>query len=398
MSGIYTALMKRLLPAPLPLPIGERVRVAVGAALGLLITAVLSLQWSDALTGHSVGLVHIALVAPIGASAVLLFALATGPMSQPWSVLVGNTVSALVGIACARLVPVPLFAAALAVGFAVGLMFLLRALHPPGGAMALLAVLTGQTDFAFALYPVALDSGLLVLLAWSYHSLCGRPYLPNLQRPPDDRAVANSDSGARTYDAGTRFTAADLEAALSSHQQLLDVGAEDLQAVLARAETIAYSRRMAELLCRDLMSSAVVSVQFGDTLAVAWDAMRQRRVKALPVVDRARRIVGIVTQSDFLRHAGLDKQEGLVQRIRDFVRKSPSSNSDQPEVVGQIMTRRVRVSSADKPLADLVPLFSKHGHHHIPIVDAEQRLVGIITQTDMVRMLAQLARPATDAL
>ena len=53
------------------------------------------------------------------------------------------------------------------------------------------------------------------------------------------------------------------------------------------------------------------------------------------------------------------------------------------------MTRQVRVASADRHLAELVPLFADTGHHHIPIIDAEQRLVGIITQSDLVAALCK---------
>ncbi|UUZ55438.1 HPP family protein [Massilia sp. H-1] len=51
------------------------------------------------------------LIAPMGASAVLLFCLPASPLAQPWAVIGGNLVSALVGVACARLLPDPLLAA-----------------------------------------------------------------------------------------------------------------------------------------------------------------------------------------------------------------------------------------------------------------------------------------------
>ncbi|MDX2396489.1 CBS domain-containing protein, partial [Streptomyces sp. DK15] len=120
--------------------------------------------------------------------------------------------------------------------------------------------------------------------------------------------------------------------------------------------------------------------------------MRQRRIKALPVVDRARRIVGIVTVADFMRHADLDRHHGIGDRLRAMVQRVASSHSEQPEVVGQIMTRTVRVASADRPLVDLVPLFSEGGHHHIPIIDHAQRLVGIVTQSDLVGALYRAVR------
>lgn len=59
-------------------------------------------------------------------------------------------------------------------------------------------------------------------------------------------------------------------------------------------------------------------------------------------------------------------------------------HADKPDVVGQIMTRRVMVASEHKSIIELVPIFAEAGHRHIPIVDAELRLVGIVTQSDVI--------------
>ena len=88
-----------------------------------------------------------------------------------------------------------------------------------------------------------------------------------------------------------------------------------------------------------------------------------------------------------MRHAGVDAHHQIGQRLRELMRPTGSVHSDKPEVAGQIMSRKVRVASQDRQVVELVPLFSEGGHHHIPIIDAERRLVGIITQSDLVRSL-----------
>lgn len=57
------------------------------------------------------------------------------------------------------------------------------------------------------------------------------------------------------------------------------------------------------------------------------------------------------------------------------------------------MTRQVRVASEHRHLVDLIPLFGSSGHHHIPIVDAAERLVGIVTQSDVVAALGRIDAP-----
>jgi CBS domain-containing membrane protein len=366
------AWLNALRPAPQAVNARERLRAVLGAGLGVLLAGALShaamapsLPW---------------LVAPLGASAVLVFGVPASPLAQPWAVVGGNTVSALAGIACMRWLGLPpLAVAAVAVALAIGLMFTLRCLHPPGGAAGLLMVLTGTHDWHFALQPVALNSLLLVLAGMAYNSLTGRRY-PHAQR------AAPPPAGAQM--APPRFGEAELDAVLARYNQVLDVPRDDLAELLHEAEMLSYGRRLRGLRCADIMSSPAVSVEFGTPLAEAWALLQQHGIKALPVVDRVQRIVGIVTRADFMRAAEADQREGLAGRLQSLLQRSPATHSSKPEVVGQIMSRQVRVASADRPIAELVPLFSATGHHHIPIVGEQARLVGILTQSDLVKAMS----------
>ncbi|RDE06473.1 HPP family protein [Sphingomonas aracearum] len=169
------------------------------------------------------------LVAPLGASAVLVFAVPASPLAQPWSVVGGNTLSALVGVAVARIVPDAALAAGVAVGAAILVMSLLRCLHPPGGAAALTAVIGGPAihaaGFAFAFWPVAVNSVLLVLLGIAFHRISGHSYPHRLAPAP-----------------GPRFAPSDIDAALAEMHESFDISREDLDALLARAEAHAARR------------------------------------------------------------------------------------------------------------------------------------------------------------
>lgn len=363
-----------LWPAPLPADLRERARVAAGAAVGIALAALLCRAAVPAGTAWPW------LVAPLGASAVLVFGVPTSPLAQPWAVLGGNTLSALVGVACARWIGPPEAAAALAVGGAIALMFALRCLHPPGGASALLAVLAGVHDWRFALFPVAANALLLVLAGVAWNRATRRPY-PVAQRPAGAR-----DDEARAIDA-------DLDAVLARYNQVLDVGREDLKALLQDAQLRGYRRKLEGLRCRDIMSARPVTVHIRTPLPEAWALFARHRVKALPVVDRRGSVVGIVTRADFLRAAGVAASDGAA----DHQRKLSRAQGDAGATVAGIMTRRVRVASADRHLAELLPLFSSTGHHHLPIVDAEDRLVGMVTQTDVVAALAALPQAVTEA-
>lgn len=364
------AWLRALRPAQVRVDARERLRVALGAGLGIALTAWLS----QVLAGS--GAVGLWIVGPIGASAVLVFGVPSSPLAQPWSVIGGNTLSALAAIACVHWFDGPsAVTAGAAVALAVGGMFALRCLHPPGGAMALTLTLAQVADWHFAFAPVLLNCALLVCAGMVYNSLTGRRY-PHAQQdaaaPKAPRAGLNQS---------------DIDAALARYNQVIDLPSDDLQALLRDAEVHAYGRRLSELRCADVMTGEPVAVQFGTSLEEAWALLRGRHIKALPVLDRSRRLVGIVTLADFMRAAELDLHQGFDAKLRGLIRRSTSSHSNKPEAVGQIMTRQVRVASVDRPLADLVPLFASTGHHHVPVVDADQRLVGILTQTDVVAAL-----------
>lgn len=345
------AWLRALWPAPLAIDRSERLRVVVGAALGVLLTALLSQAFGGAAATAW-------LVAPMGATTVLVFAVPSSPMAQPWAVIGGNVVSALVGIACARWVGPPALAAALAVSGAIAAMLALRCLHPPGGACALLTALTGVTDPTFALFPVLVNSLLLMAAALAYHRATRQAHPQTL---PAAQARAAPESAID----------ADLDAVIARYNQVLDIHREDLKALLEDTRLRGYQRKLVDIRCSDIMSRQLVTVHATTALAAAQALMRQHRVKALPVVDSAGGIAGIVTTADFVRAAAT------------------------VESVGQIMTRKVRVASADSHLAELIPLFGSSGHHHLPIVDAAGRLVGIVTQSDVVAALCRPTSPAS---
>jgi|GEM_PF-1051278 len=141
--------LQAFLPHPMAVSTPERIRAALGGAVGIALTAFVSLAIARQFD------LPTWLVAPLGASAVLVFAVPSSPLAQPWSVVGGNTVSALCGLVVCNLIPDPVVAAALAIGSAIGVMFALRCLHPPGGAMALLVVLTHTHAWSFALFCIA---------------------------------------------------------------------------------------------------------------------------------------------------------------------------------------------------------------------------------------------------
>lgn len=219
----------RLKPHPLVVAKKQMVLASVGAGLGLALTSLFS-HWL-------LGEVNLWFVAPIGASAVLLFGVPNSPLAQPWSIVGGNFFSALVGVTVGIWVDNPAIACGLAACLAIAVMFKMRCLHPPGGAVALTAVLGGQgihgAGYEFAFTPVLLNSVSLALLAIVFNNLAGRRY---------PHPLAASEPPPPPVQVTVAVTRSDLHEALLAGQ-LLDIDEDDLQEVLQHAERIAERRQ-----------------------------------------------------------------------------------------------------------------------------------------------------------
>lgn len=363
-----------------PLSMGEKLRATVAAFISILVVGLVSSQFL-----HGSGL-HI-MVASIGASAVLLFAAPHSPLTQPWPVIGGHLISAFVGVACAKLVPDLWIATALAVSLSILAMHVTRSLHPPGGAIAMMAVLGSRhgiaNDFSFVLAPVGLNAFLLLAMALIVNNLMGRRY-PARARPANDPTHKHDDP--KPLDR-IGINKNDLQQALQDMDVYLDVSQADLNQIYSRAGMHAYRRKMGEITCADIMSRDIATVEFGTDLEEAWAMLRFHKIYAIPVIDPARRVIGIISLVDFLKRANLKTYESFEDKLVKFIRRTPGIASEKPEVVGQIMASPVFTAQMDMHIVELVPLLSDHGLHHIPIINTERRLVGMVTQSDLIAAL-----------
>lgn len=198
----------------------ERLVSALGGFLG--IGGILLITTHYIQSGHAA-----LIVASMGASAVLLFAVPHGTLSQPWPVFGGHIISAFIGVTCAQLVPHELTAAALSVGLAIGAMHYLRCIHPPGGATAISAVIGGEAvhelGYRFLLTPVLLNVLVILLIALLFNLLFEwRRYPVYLQ------SLKRAESREQTPDQENVISHEDFVFALSQMDSFIDINEDDL--------------------------------------------------------------------------------------------------------------------------------------------------------------------------
>ncbi len=326
-------------------------------------------------------------VASMGASAVLLFAVPLGPLSQPWPFVGGHLISGFIGVTVAALIPEPVTAAAVAVSLAIFVMYLTRCLHPPGGATALTVVVGGDAvhalGYQYLFTPVLLN--LVVMLGWALliNNLLPNRYYPNTLKKLREQPELGEDR----VDTELSIRREDLEYALREMNEYVDVSREDLSRIFNLSATHARRRRMGEILCGEIMTPKVVSAEYGDKVEDLWKLMWQHKIRSIPVVDHRRQVIGIVTIADFLNQVKEEDGRPLARRLRSFLKPSAGLHADKPEYAGHVMTSPVVTVREDQHILDLFPVFYEKGIHHLPVVNEAGELVGMLTPKNLLAAL-----------
>ena len=200
----------------------EKLISGLGGFIGILLILVITRQFVEA---GDAGLI----VASLGASAVLLFAVPHGPLSQPWALGCGHLVSALIGVSCYLLIPDLYIAAAAAVGLAITAMYYLRCIHPPGGATALTAVVAGSgvhsLGYLYLVTPVLINVAVIFTVAIVFNYLFPWRRYPMAMMPHSRKATA------RDKPVKEDLSREDLEYAMQQMNLYVDISHEDLEQI-----------------------------------------------------------------------------------------------------------------------------------------------------------------------
>ncbi|MBO3277672.1 HPP family protein [Pseudomonas schmalbachii] len=327
---------------------------------------------------------------PLAASALLVFAVASSPLAQPWPLLAGNLLAAAIGLGAGQWLGHGWPAATAAMGSSMLAMFALRCLHPPSSALAFSLALGGplvEQQGLLLLYPILVVSLALIGAALLLNNLTRHAYPRQLAIAPVNPHRTRDPLPSRRLD----FNRADLDLALKEFGGFVDITREDLEQLLRTTELHAAERVMGGVTAADIMSRDLRTVSPHARLSQARQLFRRFHVKALPVLDERRALVGILTQSDLLA--------GLLGRS-PFSRLALGGPS-----VAQVMTRQVETASLDTPLLQLVGRMSDEGRHCLPVLDERGELAGLVSQTDLIAALQRcwlqssaVERPALQAV
>lgn len=360
------------------IPLTERLKVALAAFIALFIVTYTSMQLAD-MASTAV------LLASMGASSVLLFGLPNSPLAKPWSFVGGHLISATVGLLCSHLFTDLALMAAVTIGCVLFVMYLFECMHPPGGATALVPVIASADTvlgYDFLLYPVALNVFVMLAVALLLQKFWLKQGMQKPSQQYDPIHLHHDKSPLNRLGLQTE----DLLSALNSFDTVIDISEQDLERLYHQAQLHAYQRKSGEIRCTDIMSRDLITVKPDTAVATAWQLLRKHKISMLPVVNDEQHLLGVIATVDFLKNLKVPHYWGLLRHVNQLLLRNKHSIQYKRNVA-DIMVSKLTVAHEHEHIAALVPVLSDQGLHHIPVLNAQQQLVGVITQSDLIAAL-----------
>jgi CBS domain-containing protein len=168
-------------------------------------------------------------------------------------------------------------------------------------------------------------------------------------------------------------------------------------------EIVKYTHRYLNLLPADklvseVMTTEVVTLTPEMSVQQAWNQMLHNQVKATPVIDSIGKVVGILTDGDLLERAGVQQRLSVAIRMDpDEINQELHSLEDSPLKVNDVMTHLVITVLENESLGLATSRMVKYGMKRLPVVDSEDKLVGVLSRLDILRQVAQTPYEAPNA-
>ncbi|WP_347140946.1 HPP family protein [Paracoccus sp. SSK6] len=367
-------------PSVAAVPPAEALRAGIGALIGLAAATALAIVVSPDLW------LGIYLIAPFGATSVLIFAAPNSPLAQPWPAVVGNTLSAIVALLVCRATGDPVIAVPASVGLTIVAMALCRATHPPGGAVAMTVAIGAEKiaplGLGFAFLPVAMGTVMLVMIGAVYAHATGRRY--PFRQFGEINAHGTADPAAPER---LGLSEDELSDILVRYNQSLNLGVEDLARLIAAAELQAASHRTTAQTASDIMSRDLVTVSPYAPLQEVAGLFTRHAFTSLPVVRNGDEYLGVIFQLNLIGRSHAEASR-TGRRFVAGMRRLFGPTGEGILRAADLMQVSLPVAAPDTPIAALLPQLADNGFDAVPVLEG-RRIIGIVTRTDLIAALAR---------
>jgi len=178
----------------------------------------------------------------------------------------------------------------------------------------------------------------------------------------------------------TELTDADILDAMRHIPGYLDITTEDFRTIYQLARRHALQRLFADITAAHLMRTGILPVHQALTLAKAARQLADSGYKSLPVVNNDGRVVGMLTETDFMRQL---KVKDFMALLLQLPGESVALTAQLHEaLVSAAMTQPVMSISPDAGFMEIMSAFGQHGGRSMPVVDADGKLAGLLLRLD----------------
>jgi CBS-domain-containing membrane protein len=180
----------------------------------------------------------------------------------------------------------------------------------------------------------------------------------------------------------------DLRGALKEMETYVDVTEEDLKKIYSIALRHARERLERKIAVRDIMTKKVITVKKESNIHEVSVLFSENRISGLPVVDEESHVIGVVSEADILFMAGMEKGHTFKDILR-YLLGEPLPRRKHGDRVGEVMTSPAITTSAEADVREVAEILENRRIKRLPVVDSENRLLGIISRGDIVRAMSR---------
>jgi CBS-domain-containing membrane protein len=183
----------------------------------------------------------------------------------------------------------------------------------------------------------------------------------------------------------------DVMAAMKAMQGYIDITPADFREVYRVAYAMAQERMMTAFKATDIMSAPVHVVRRDADLIAVATLLAEKGIAGAPVIDPTGRIVGVISEKDFLRRMGAGRGGSFMQVVAHcLTNKGCVATPMKNRTAADIMTVPPITAGADITIGAISALLMEKNINRLPIVDVDGRPVGIVTRSDLVNSFCML--------
>ena len=176
----------------------------------------------------------------------------------------------------------------------------------------------------------------------------------------------------------------DLSAALREVKTYIDITEEDLKKIYKIALRHAKERLALKIPVKDVMTMSVIAIKEDSDINEAARVLSEGNVSGLPVVDSENSVIGVITEADILSAAGMEKGYTFKDILRHIFGEPPRKKKKRDKVK-DMMTAPAITTKPDRDIREVAGILDEKQIKRLPVVDDENRLIGIISRADIVR-------------